>query len=267
MKKAKILLFFLTALLLTGVLVFFCYASADSSAPALTETIPFEVTTAEDTVVTVEKPEYEDLSSRFLTMEKVVVEAFPESMVTALSNNFSRVYATLAEYFNYGVMYDIVYTIDEQTSAAYQTGGRNDLEKKIAMNASYFRTNRNDLGALTHELTHAMQSYKDSKYGAANSANGGSWLTEGVADFGRYTFDLSSFSLPNYSADQKYTDSYRVTARFFLWLNQNVDSTFLEQFNEGLKCEAYTAQLFVKITGKTVDELWQMYAESDHVIR
>ncbi len=267
MKKTRtVRIVVLVSLVLTAAALLGLSAVFAASDPAgLTETVPFEVPVTEEEKKP-QKPAYEDLAAKFLTMDQAVTEAYPANMVKNLERNFSRVYATLADYFNYGVMYDIVYTIDEQTSAAYQTGGRTPLEKKIAMNASYFRANPGDLGALTHELTHALQSYKDSKYGAANSANGGSWLTEGVADFSRYTFDLTSFSLPAYSSSQKYTDSYRVTARFYLWLNKNVDPTFMEQFNEGLKCEAYTSGLFVKITGKTVDELWQMYAESDHAI-
>lgn len=265
MKKRTLRLTLAALLLLSLIVIFTLTAHADgegSDKVPYTATVPFEV--VEDPVP--KKPAYEDLASRFLTIESPVKERFTDRMVTTLINNFSRVYPTLAETFNHGVMFNIVYTLDEQNSAAYETGGRNALERMIAMNPDYFMQNQNDLGALTHELTHAMQVYRDSKYGAANTANGGSWITEGIADWSRYNFDLQLFSLPNYSGSQKYTDSYRVTARFFAWVDLNVDTTFMEQFNEALRTEPYSAQFFKRITGKTLDELWQMYAESNHAV-
>lgn len=256
----------LTALLLLSLLVVFAFA-AHADAPTgkaeeavYTETVPFEV--VEDPAPA--KPAYEDLASRFLTIEQDVIDKFTPTMVNTLIRNFSRVYPTLAETFNHGVMYNIVYKLDEQNSAAYETGGRNAWERIIAMNPDYFMQNRGDLGALTHELTHAMQVYTDSRYGAANTAEGGSWITEGIADWSRFNFDFQIFSLPSYESNQSYTDSYRVTARFFAWVDLNVDTTFMEQFNEALRCERYTSQFFKRITGKTLDELWQLYAASDH---
>lgn len=270
MKTQKVVACFMAILLLAASLTVVSLAAGkEEETPVYTETVPFEVPEEkqeEDNIDPPQKPAYEDLASRFLTVEPVVDETMPANMVTQLKRNFSRVYATLAENFNYGVMYDVVYSAAPQDSAAYQVPGSNSLEKLIVMNADYFKANRTDLGTLTHELTHALQSYVDAKYTLPASAHGGTWITEGIADVGRFFYDVSSFSLPDYTNTQKYTDAYRVTARFFVWLDQNVDSTFLEQLQEGLKCEAYTAQLFVKITGKTVDELWQMYVESDHRI-
>ncbi len=240
--------------------------ASDGNVVEYTVTIPFTVPEEEEKEEEAKKPKYEDLASRFLTMDSKVTDAFNTSIISALKKNFSTGYATLADYFNYGIMYNIVYTIDNDTGVAYQTSGRNSMEKKIAMNAQYFKTNRSDIGALTHELTHSVQCYKDAKYGATPSAEGGNWVCEGMTDWSRYMFDSGSFSLPSYSSSQSYTDSYRVTARFFIWVNENVESTFIEQFNEALKCEAYSSRIFVKITGKTIDELWQMYADSDHKI-
>ncbi|MBQ7364684.1 MAG: hypothetical protein IJW46_03720 [Clostridia bacterium] len=265
MKKMIVILSVL--LVLTAAVISFT-VFAEEEAPKLTATVPFEVT-PEDLVIKEEStgkaPTYEDLTAKFLTLNREVTDTFNTYQLNRIDQNFNRIYPILAEKFNYGVMFDIVYGIDTETeSVAYQMGGRNANEKYIAMNPKFFSS---DFSALSHELTHAMQVYRDSKYGATPNANGGSWLTEGVADFSRYIYEPAPFDLPAFSSNQSYIDSYRVTARFFVWCNENVDPTFLEQLNEGLKCEAYTAKLFVKITGKTVDELWQMYAESDHKIK
>ena len=269
MKKRIVILIsaLLLALLLAAILTVTVVAE-EQEAPKLTATVPFEVT-PEDLVIKdetpVKAPTYEDLTKKFLSMKPIVNESFNTYKINRIIQNFNRIYPILAEKFNHGMMFDVVYDIDSETeNVAYQMGGRTATEKYIAMNPKYFGT---DFSALSHELTHAMQVYVDAKYGAANNANGGSWLMEGIADYSRYIYEPTAFDLPAFSASQSYTDSYRVTARFFVWCNENIDPTFLEQLNEGLRCEPYTAKLFVKITGKTIDELWQMYAESDHKIK
>lgn len=276
--KRKIFLFFacsvFIAAVLTAIIAPLCYAQAgtERDGKEVNEyeiSVPFEVDIdslyAKDEEEQPVKPEYEDIASKFLTMDALIRNEFNGAFMDVLESDFSKVYVKLAEYFNYGIMYDVVYTIDPDTdAAAYQTAGRNPLEKKIALNPNYFKANRNDFGVLTHELTHTVQEYRDARYSAPNTSEGGNWITEGITDWSRYTFDRYPFSLPSYSASQSYTDSYRVTARFFLWIDQNIDDTFLEQFNEGLKCEVYTSKLFTKITGKTLDELWSLYAASDH---
>lgn len=272
MKKTKIAVSLLTMLVLLFVsllplsAVFATEGNKDEV--KYTVTVPFDVTEEdeEDETNKLEKPEYEDLASRFLTVQPIMIKSMPEVVVENLKVHFSKVYATLAEVWNHGVMFDIVYTVGS-TDVAYQTSGSNNLERKIVMNAEHMIKNRANPGALTHELTHAMQAYKDAKYSMKPATSeGGNWIKEGLADYSRFMYDLKAFSLDAYADSQSYTSSYRKTARFFGWLNQNFDTTFLDQFNEALRSEAYTSKIFVKITGKTVDELWQIYAASDHKV-
>lgn len=262
MKRKSLLVSLIALMLSLSALLVTVFVFAEGKTKEYTVTVPFEV--VEDAPA--KKPDYENLADRFLTIEQPVKDEFTPAMVNTLIKNFSRVYPTLAEKFNHGVMFNIVYTLADQESAAYETAGRNAWERMIAMNPSYFMKNRNDLGALTHELTHAMQVYKDARYGAPNTAEGGSWITEGIADWSRYNYDFQRFDLPAYSSSQKYTDSYRITARFFAWVDLNVDTTFMDQFNEALRTERYTSKLFEKVTGHSLEELWAMYAESDHAV-
>ncbi len=262
----KRLFVIVSAVLLAALLLLSFSAFAEEE--KLTETVPFEVT--EDDLVIEKKPSQkkEDLTEKFLTIKPEVTTAFSTVLMRNIKTNFNNIYPVLAEKFNHGVMWDIIYTIDDNNDyAAYQIGGRTESEKIIAMNSKFFKQNPSDVSCLSHELTHAMQRYPDAKYGAASTANGGPWIMEGIADYSRYVYEPTPFDLPAFSKSQSYTDAYRVTARFFLWCDQNIDPTFLEQLNEGLRSEVYTQKLFVKITGKTIDELWQLYAESDHKIK
>ena len=267
MKKVALVLSILTVLVLTVAVFSVWGVFAEEEAPKLTATVPFDVPVEEETAVTTaKKAEYEDVASKFLNISSDLEKTFNASFVERLKTHFNQIYPVLAERWNYGIMYDVNYDIGElEGAAAYQMGTSNPLVMLICLIPSHFKSNPNDMHTLTHEMTHALQVYKDSKYGAANTANGGSWITEGIADVSRYMYD-NRFSLPSFASNQKYTDSYRVTARFFLWIDQNVEDTFVEQFHDALKCEAYNQNFFVKITGKTVDELWQMYAASDHKV-
>lgn len=252
----------LLILVLTTVL-FLSYANEEK----LTATEPFEVVETTEKVTVPKKPKYEDLTGSFLNVSSDLKATFSPAFVTRLTTHFNQIYPVLAERWNYGIMYDVNYDIGElDGAAAYQMDTSNPLVMGIYLIPSHFKSNPNDVHTITHELTHALQVYRDAKYGPNNTVNGGHWLTEGIADVSRYSYDRG-FSLPSFASDQSYTQSYRYTARFFIWVNENVDDTFVEQFHEGLKCEPYTPRLFVKITGYTVDELWQMYADSDHKIK
>lgn len=267
--KKRILAITLSLIALVGLLALAHAVFAEEASPALTATVPFEVK-EEDLLLEkpAEKPKTEDLASKFLVLEGDVTSYYTASAIKRLKEHFNRIYPVLCEEFNYGVMWDIRYKLDDSNDeyVAYQIGGSRDTEKIIAMNPTHFKKTATDFSTLTHELTHAVQSYRDAKYGPNNSANGGEWLTEGVADYSRYLLDPTPFSLPEFNKSQSYTNSYRVTARFFVWLDQQYDTTFMNQFHEGLKTEVYTQKLFVKITGKTLDELWAIYAASDHKV-
>ncbi|MBR2987986.1 MAG: hypothetical protein IKC63_08200 [Clostridia bacterium] len=268
-KRIVILISALSVLLLAASVFTLTVFAEEEESPKLVATVPFEVT-EEDLVIEKPKaqPKTEDLASKFLTLDKDVTSWFTASSIKRIKDHFNRIYPVLCEEFNYGVMWDIEYGIDSSNPAyvAYQIGGSRETQKIIKMNTDHFKKTASDFSTLSHELTHAVQCYRDAKYGPNNSANGGEWLTEGVADYSRFLLEPTPFSLPEFNQSQSYTDSYRVTARFFVWLDQQYDTTFMEQFNEALKTEVYTQTIFVKITGKTLDELWAIYAASDHKV-
>jgi hypothetical protein len=94
------------------------------------------------------------------------------------------------------------------------------------------------------------------------------WVIEGLADYGRNKFGLynakADWSVAKYSAEQKYTDSYTITTAFFIWLEKNIDPQLMKDLNKTIKEGRYGDDYFKKRTGKTVDELWKMYAEANN---
>lgn len=237
-----------------------CFIERDRKQAA----IPFEDLPLENTG----KVETEDLASRFLIFSEEAQKNFGDRMSAALIAGFNSVYPNLVETWCHGVYKDVIYIPNLDTDVAYTTSGSHSLEKEVDINYKYL-TAINEVDAVTHELTHVCQDYIDAKYGDPMSAEGGSWIVEGMTDYSRYMFGIypGGFALPAYSDNSSYTDSYRVTARFFLWLDQNVLPTFTEEFNEYLRSSSYRSSMFSDLTGYTLDELWQMYSDDSGRIK
>lgn len=120
----------------------------------------------------------------------------------------------------------------------------------ITISIDWLRRYPNDLGLLTHELTHAVQAYP--------SPNPG-WFTEGLADYARALYGPKvqpGWELPpKLDSRQNYTDSYRTTARFLQWLDTKHPGT-VDKLHRKMQERAFAIEDFKGLTGKTVEELW-----------
>lgn len=127
---------------------------------------------------------------------------------------------------------------------AYCSGG------EITINLDWLRKNPDDIGLLTHELTHAVQAYGRGVPG---------WFTEGMADYTRKLYGPEKqpgWELPAKLTERnKYTDSYRVTGRFFIWLDEKHPGT-IDKLHRKAQLREFDAALFKEYTGSTLDELW-----------
>ncbi len=217
---------------------------------------PDESVTAEETTVeetTVEETTVEEtLADKYLKFGESK-ELISTKTVDVLVDTFNKVYGDICDFFNDGKMLKVTYVIDpDYDGVAYASGG------KIVLSKKWIKQNPNDTDCMTHELVHIAQNY------GSNVCPG--WITEGLADYGRAKFGLNNkkggWSLPKYDKSQKYTDSYRVTAAFFIWLEENVDETLPKDLNDTIKAGEYRNAYFVNKTGKKIDELWQMYADA-----
>jgi hypothetical protein len=104
-------------------------------------------------------------------------------------------------------------------------------------------------------MMHVVQQY--------GYANGPVYWVEGLADYARYRYGINNaaaaWSPPPYAPTQKYTDSYQVTARFLVWLENHVNRGIPTDLDRVLRAATYTDMFWVAETGRTVDLLWSAY--------
>ena len=127
----------------------------------------------------------------------------------------------------------------------------------IHVNPQYFHEHPKDIDVVTHEGMHVVQAYK--QWDPA-------WLREGLADYARYKFGVDNpgagWTMPDYSPEQNYTDAYRVTARFLVWLEKHGKPGLAVAMDRVLREGNYTPETWKQVTGKSVDELWQDYGRN-----
>ncbi|MEP7145151.1 MAG: basic secretory protein-like protein [Ferruginibacter sp.] len=108
---------------------------------------------------------------------------------------------------------------------------------------------------ITHELMHSVQGYGYNNVPA--------WVTEGIADYVRATEGINNakanWAMPDWNASQHYSNAYRITARFFVWITQNYKADFVNRLDDAARKQTYTEATYKDITGKTLDELWKAY--------
>jgi hypothetical protein len=176
-----------------------------------------------------------------------------ENVKQGLVSTFFKVYPEMTNDFNFKVPDTIEVKIDTSyTGVAYASSN------KITISSQWLKNKPNDLDVITHEAMHIVQSYPP--------GSGPGWLTEGIADYVRYKYGVDNesaqWSLPDYSAGQSYTNSYRITARFLAWITNNYDQDFVKVLDRNLRENTYSQDLWKKYTGQNLDELWKVYANN-----
>jgi len=151
----------------------------------------------------------------------------------------------------------ITLVLREMPGVAYTTGTIS--EKEIHISLGYIARSRDPLereimGVLTHEMVHCYQ------YNGKDLAPGG--LIEGVADWVRLRAGLGRPGWDK-SPGKTWDHGYEKTAYFLDWI-ERTDSRggVVPRINECMKDHEYTEMVFVEVTGKTVDKLWELYLES-----
>ena len=132
---------------------------------------------------------------------------------------------------------------------AYAAGGT------INISLDWIERQPNDFGMVVHELSHISQSYR----------NGNPmWVTEGISDYIRHAKYEPEVPMPRINPDRaKYTDAYKTTAGFFMWIEKNYkDANLLATLNKAMRSGTYNDEVFKTMTGKTLDELWKDYTDT-----
>jgi hypothetical protein len=173
-----------------------------------------------------------------------------------LVNTFYTVYPELAKTYNKKTAKKVTFVIDTAYKGVAETN-----DGKVTISSEWLHKRPEDIDVVTHEVMHIVQDYGES--------TGPGWLTEGIADYARYKFGINNpaakWALPAYKPTQKYTDAYRVTARFLVWIEEKVKPGIVKDFNKQLRLHTFTDNSWKTATGKTLDELWAEYAANPEI--
>lgn len=176
--------------------------------------------------------------------------SFNPEIATKLKETFFTVYPALVKRFNKKSADKVVFVIDPEYKGVAATS--ND---KVVFNPLWFKDHPGDIDVVTHEVMHIVQAY--------GNTPGPGWLTEGIADYVRYRYGVdpegSNWKLPEVKQGQHYTNSYRITARFLVWMEQHKDKKIVDRLDVIMRNHTYQDRTWEELSGKTIDELWNEY--------
>lgn len=170
-----------------------------------------------------------------------------------LIDAYFKVYPVLVKKYNKKVTRLVTFVIDpEYKGVAGASNGR------IVFGAKYMTDHPGDIDIVTHETMHIVQNY-----GGRSGMPG--WLTEGIADYVRYAYGIDNagagWSMPEFSDKQSYKNSYRITARFLAWLEYSGHKGIVKKLDQVGRDKTYdNGEIWKKLTGKTIDDLWLAYS-------
>lgn len=131
----------------------------------------------------------------------------------------------------------------------------------VYLSSDWFVTHPNDLGAVIHEMAHAVQGYIVWQP---------SWLIEGIANYVHYRIGYQGWDPANYPphcgpGSPHYTSGYACSAVFLQYLEKTYDKNIVSKLNRELRTGTYSDSLFQTYTGKNLRDLWQECKKSDCV--
>lgn len=178
--------------------------------------------------------------------------SFDQTTGQRMIDLFFQVYPKEVKLFNPTSSKTVTFVISSEYKGVAAT-----LNNVIKFDPSWLQAHPEDIDCATHELMHVVQDYHGDNPG---------WLVEGIADYGRNLFGINNenagWTLPPYRPSQMYTNAYRVTAAFLRWTEAHYRSGLVKKLNTAMRNNAYTDDLWVKLTGKSVDELWYLYSQA-----
>jgi len=180
---------------------------------------------------------------------------FSKEISQKLIDTYFKVYPALVKQYNRKATRLVTFVIDPDYDGVAGTS-----DDRVVFSTKYMTSHPNDIDVVTHETMHIVQSY-------GNNSRIPGWLTEGIADYARYAYGVSNekagWSLPKFSAKQNYNNSYRITARFLAWLEYSGHKGIVKKLDQAGRDKTYDkGEIWKKLTGKTIDELWLAYSQN-----
>lgn len=177
-------------------------------------------------------------------------ETFSAETGQRLKDTFFEVYPGMVAAYNTNAATAVTFVIDPAYDGVAATSNG-----KVVFNPRWFDRSPGDIDVVTHEVMHIVQDYGETP--------GPWWVTEGIADYVRYEFGVDNegagWSLPDVQEDHHYDSSYRITARFFVWLVQNKNQDFVKEMDKVMRQHTYNNEVWVELTGKSPADLWNEY--------
>lgn len=178
-------------------------------------------------------------------------ESFDATTGKRLIETFFTVYPKEVKTYNPKAPDTVTVVIDPT-----YTGVAAAASSLIRINPEWLRKNPEDIDVITHEAMHLVQSYPHRA--------GPGWITEGIADYVRHKMGVnnekSGWKLTPFQSSHHYTNAYRITARFFCWVEQQYDKKLVKQLDHAMRTKTYSPEFWVKHTGLPVDTLWTKYS-------
>ncbi len=170
-----------------------------------------------------------------------------------LIETFFVVYPQLAKEYNPKTLKSVKFFVDTAYKGVAATS-----DGKVTYSSIWMDKHPEDIDVVTHEVMHIVQGYGKSV--------GPGWLTEGIADYARFKFGVDNagakWILPALKPEHHYQNSYRITARFFAWIEKNVKSGTIKAVDSSLRDHTYQPEIWTKLTGKDLDGLWTDYVKN-----
>ena len=173
-----------------------------------------------------------------------------------LIETFFMVYPQLAKEYNPNTSKSVKFFVDTAYKGVAATSNG-----VVTYSSFWMDKHPEDIDVVTHEVMHIVQDYGNSM--------GPGWLTEGIADYARYKFGIDNvgakWTLPALKAEHSYKNSYRITARFFAWIEKKVKPGTIKAVDASLRNHNYTEEIWIKLTGKDLDGLWADYIKNSEI--
>jgi len=202
----------------------------------------FTVVSAQKTTIFKKK----GLTLTFVTQDNV----FPAALKTRMVNTFFQVYPLLQKDFNKKTAKEVTFVIDTAYKGVAATGGT-----IVSYSPVWFDKHPEDIDVVTHEVMHIVQAYGENA--------GPWWITEGIADYVRYLYGVDNagakWALTPYKEGQNYDNGYRITARFFAWMEKHGYAGIVTTLDKNMRDHTFTDELWKSSTKKTLPELWSEY--------
>lgn len=199
-----------------------------------------------------------------LSIYRLPDQEVPESILTLLQDLFFGSYPEMKDDFgtttNTSVSFLLNKDLDEP---GISTVAYTDESLTVHCSLRLLEEDEGYRNAIVHELFHVVQNgYPDIDKDPIIRV-----LSEGLADYAREKYGVYEevdWVLPEYSSDQSYMDSYRVTAAFISWIADTYDEDFPVNLNKALHEGSYTDEFWVDATGLDIDQLWAEYGSAQN---